>query len=80
VEAYGGLVGGFEYMTTREALASISTPELVAFGWSALGAVAVIVLLGAMFYRTIKGLRPSREFQREIELKIMQLKDAKSGD
>ncbi len=80
VEAYEGTIGGVEYMTTPEALSSITTPELVAFGWSALGALVVIVLLGAMFYRTIKGFRPSREFQREIELKIMQLEDARSGE
>ena len=80
VDAYNGLIGGFEYMTTPDALAQLTTPELVAFGWSVLGAIAVIALLGAMLYRTIRGFRPSRDFQREIELKIMRLEDAKGSE
>ena len=80
VEAHSGMVGGFDYMTTPETLRHLTTPELVAFGWSVLGAIVVIVLLGAMLYRTILGFRPSREFQREIELKNMRLEDAKGSE
>lgn len=56
----------YKYMTLMGGLNAISKPELVAFGWSVLGAIVVIALLAGIFYRTVKGYHPSREFLEEI--------------
>jgi NADH-quinone oxidoreductase subunit H len=66
-EAYaGGIMVSYKYMTLAEGLGAISKAELVAFGWSVLGALVVVALLAGLFYRTVKGYHPSREFLEEI--------------
>lgn len=66
-EAYeGGMVASYKYMTLAQGLDAISKPELVAFGWSVLGALVVVALLAGLFYRTVKGYHPSSEFLEEI--------------
>jgi hypothetical protein len=56
----------YKYMTLKDGLGAISKAELVAFGWSVLGGLVIIALLAGLFYRTVKGYYPSREFLEEI--------------
>ncbi len=67
--APGGVVEipDYVHVTTAQGLRMLNQSEFIAFLWSLLGFLMVILFLGGMLYRTMKGFTPSGRLFKEIQ-------------
>ncbi|OPX21309.1 MAG: NADH-quinone oxidoreductase subunit H [Planctomycetales bacterium 4484_113] len=66
VTAAGRALGAlqYEYLPTFAAVGQMTPPEKMAFAWSVVGAIVLLLFFGGMLWRTLRGWHPSRDFYR----------------
>lgn len=57
---YATHITRYKYVTALEGLKMLSTSEKLAFLWSVLGFLLIILFLAGLFYRSLRGLTPKR--------------------